>query len=60
MNECYKLENTVYVNGHDWVEKAIHWEICKWTNLAHTNKGYNEEPEPVLELRLTTFSVILR
>ena len=34
---------------HDWVEKEIHWELCKKLKFDHTNKWYKQNPESAQE-----------
>ena len=38
-----------YKTRHDWVEKVIHWELCKKLKFDHTNKWYIHKPESVRE-----------
>ena len=49
INECSKLTQNEYKTRHDWVEKAIHWGLCKKLEFEHTNKWYMYKPESVLE-----------
>ena len=42
LSECSKLAQKEYKTRHDWVDKRIHWEMCKEFELDHTNA-------PVLE-----------
>ena len=37
---------------HDWVEKVIHWELCKRLKFDHTVKWYRDKPESVLENKI--------
>ena len=37
---------------HDWVEKMIHWELCKKLTFDHTNKLYMHTSESVLENKM--------
>ena len=46
INECSKLAQKA---KHEWVGKAIHWEMCKKFKFDHTNKWYMHNPAPVLE-----------
>ena len=32
-----------------WVDKVIHWEMCKKFKFDHTNKWYMHNPASVLE-----------
>ena len=32
-----------------WVEKVIHWELCKRLRLDHVDKWYMYKPESILE-----------
>ena len=34
---------------HGWVEKMIHWELCKRLKFYHTNKWYVYKPDSILE-----------
>ena len=45
VSECSKLSLVEYKNRHDWVEKGIHWELCKRLNFDHTTKWYMHKPE---------------
>ena len=44
-----KLAQREYKARHDWVNKVIHWEMCKKFKFDHTNKWYMHNPAPVLE-----------
>ena len=46
---CSKLAQREYKARHDWVDKVIHWEMCKKLKFDHTNKWYMHNPAPVLE-----------
>ena len=48
INECRKLAQKEYKIRHDWVDKVIHWEMCKKLKFDHTNKWYMHNPAPVL------------
>ena len=47
--ECCKLAQKEYKTRHDWVDKVIHWELCKKFKFDNANKGYMYNPESVLE-----------
>ena len=49
ISECSKLAQKLYKARHDWVDKMIHWEMCKKFKFDHTNKWYMHKPAPVLE-----------
>ena len=49
ISECSKLSQKEYKTGHDWVEKMIHWEMCKKFKFDHTNKWYMHNPASVLD-----------
>ena len=49
ISECSKLAQREYKARHEWVGKAIHWEICKKFKFDHTNKWYMHNPAAVLE-----------
>ena len=49
ISECNKLAQREYETRHDWVEKVIHWELCKKFKFDHTNNWYVHNPESVLE-----------
>ena len=49
ISKCSKLAQKEYKTRHDWVEKVIHWELCKKLKFDHTNKWYMHNPESVLE-----------
>ena len=38
-----------YKTRYDWVEKVIHWELCKKLKFDHTNKWYIKNPESILD-----------
>ena len=48
-SECRKLVQKVYKTRHDWVEKVIHWELCKKLKFDHTNKWHIHNPESIME-----------
>ena len=43
------IVNTEYLQRHDRVAKFIHWTLCKNFNLPHTEKWYEQTPQPVME-----------
>ena len=47
--ECSKLAQKEYKTRHDWVDKLIHWEMCKKFKFDHTHKWHMHNPAPVLE-----------
>ena len=49
ISEYSKLAQNEYKTRHDWVDKVIHWEMCKKFKFDHTNKWYMHNPAPVLE-----------
>ena len=49
IRKCSKLAQKEYKTRHDWVGKAIHYEICKRFKFDHTNKWYVYNPASVLE-----------
>ena len=38
ISECSKLAQKEYKTRHDWVGKAIHWEVLKKIKFDHMNK----------------------
>ena len=48
-SECSKLARMEYKMRHAWVDKVIHWEMCKKFKFDHTNKWYMHNPALVLE-----------
>ena len=40
ISECSKLATKDYKTRHDWVDKVIHWELCKKFKFDHTNKWH--------------------
>ena len=44
-----KLIQKKYKNRHDWVEKEIHWKLCKGFTFDHTKKWYMQKPASVQE-----------
>ena len=49
ISECSKLAQKEYKARHDWVDKGIHWEMCKKLKFDQTNKYYMHNPAPVRE-----------
>ena len=49
INECSKLAQKEYKARHNWVDKVIHWEMCRKFQFDHKNKWYIHNPAPVLE-----------
>ena len=49
ISECSKLAQKEYKTRHEWVEKIIHWEVCKKFKFDHTNKLWKHNPASVLE-----------
>ena len=44
ISECSKS-----AQKENWIDKVIHWEMCKKFKFDHTNKWYIHNPAPVLE-----------
>ena len=42
-----KLAQRKYKTRHDWVDKVIHWELCKKLKFNHTNTWYMHNPVSV-------------
>ena len=49
ISECSKLAQKEYKTRHDWVDKVIHWVVCKKFKFDHTNKWYMHNPTSALE-----------
>ena len=49
ISECSKLAQKECKVKHDWVDKVIHWEMCKKFKFDHANKWYMHHPGSVLE-----------
>ena len=49
VSKCSKSAQKEYKARHDWVDKGIHWEMCKKFKFDHTNKWYMHNTAPVLE-----------
>ena len=49
ISECSKLTQKEHKTRHDWMEKVIHWELCKKFKFDHMNKWYKRNPESVRE-----------
>ena len=47
--ECPKLAQKEYKRRHDWVGKAIHWEMSKQRGFEVKDKWYEHDPQPVIE-----------
>ena len=50
--EISKQEQTENETRDDWVEKVIHWELCKKLKIAHTTKWYIYKPESVQDNKM--------
>ena len=46
MQQIVKKE---FKTRHGWVEKVIHWELCKKFKFGHSNKWYMHQLESALE-----------
>ena len=40
-----------YKTRHDWVDKVIHWELCKKLKFNHTKKWYMQTYNPSWKIR---------
>ena len=49
ISEWSKLALRKYKTKHDWVEKVIHWELCKKFKFDQTNKWYKHDTESFQE-----------
>ena len=49
ISKCCKITQKEYMSRYDWVEKVIHWELCKRLRFDYTDKWYMYKPESVLE-----------
>ena len=49
ISERSKLAQKEYKTRHDWVDKVIHWEMCKKFKFDRINKWCMHNPVPVLE-----------
>ena len=49
ISKCSKLVQRENKTRHDWMEKVIHWELCKKFKFDHKNKWYMHNPESILE-----------
>ena len=47
IGECSELTRKEYKTSHNWVDKIIHWELCKKFKFDQTNKWYMHNPESV-------------
>ena len=47
INKCSKLAQRKHNPKHDWVEKMIHWELCKKLKFDYNSKWYMRKPESV-------------
>ena len=59
ISECRKLRQKQYKTRYDWMERVIHWELCKKLKFNQTIKWYMHKPESILKMRGTKFSGIL-
>ena len=46
ISDCSKLAQKEYKARHNWVDKVIHWEMCKKFQFDQTNKWYMHNPAP--------------
>ena len=49
ISERRKLAQAEYKTRHDWVDKVIHWEICKILKCDHAKKWYIQNSVSDLE-----------
>ena len=49
MNECSKLAQKDYKTRHEWVVKAIPWDMCKKFKFDLMNEWYMHNPASVRE-----------
>ena len=49
LSECIKLAQNEHEARHDWVNKAIHWELCKKFKFNYANKWSMQNPESTQE-----------
>ena len=49
MSEFQKLAQKECETRYHYLEKLIHWELCKKLKFDHTNKWEINKPESVLE-----------
>ena len=49
INKCSKLTQKEYKTRHDWVNKEIHWELCKKLKFNHMNKRYMYNTKSILD-----------
>ena len=49
MSEYNKPAQKENRTRYDWVEKVVHWELCKKFKFDFTTKWYKHEPDSVLE-----------
>ena len=47
--ECSKLAQQGFKSRHEWVGKAIHWELYKRFEFGHADKYFIQKPQSVLE-----------
>ena len=46
---CSKIVNIEYFQRHERVAKFMHWTLCKHYEMPHTEKWYENTPQPVVE-----------
>ena len=49
LSECSKMTKKEYKRRHDWMEKRIHWEVCRNYGFETKVKWYEHEPQAVCE-----------
>ena len=55
ISQCSKLVQKEYKARHNWVDKVIHWELCKRLKFDYTNKWCLHDPSSVLENEMHKF-----
>ena len=49
ISQFSNLAQKKYKTRHKWVDRVIHWEMCKKFNFDHTNKWYMHKPAAAQE-----------
>ena len=44
LNECSKMTQKEYKCRRDWMERKIHWEVCRTYDLDMKTNLYKHEP----------------
>ena len=46
---CPSVAQTIYLERHNAVISAVHWNLCGVCGFAHSDQWWCQQPEPVLD-----------